>query len=149
MEVEIIKFSLTSSISLEGLNHIYSRVLNNIFFSKFEVLGNFLTFSQKSWFIVFVSIRKRMKNLNGYFFNLLSRLRIFWFYNWLRSFSWLRWLDWLWFWLNRLFLSYRFIKIVLGVYIVIDLWIFNLRTTDKTNSSNLIALFRFLIFGRD
>lgn len=133
MEIEIIKFSLTSSISLKGSDYINSRVLNNVLVSKLKVLSNFLTLSQKSWLIVLVSIRKRMKNLKFYFLNLLNRLRIFRFCNSLRGFSWLRWLHWLWFWLNRLFLSYRFIRIIFRVYIVIDL-----RITNKTNSANLI-----------
>jgi len=95
----MIEFSLACSISLERFNYINSSVLNNIFISKFEVFGDFLTFSKEARLVKFIFVSKRVKNLKSYLFYLLNRLRIFsWFYSWLRSFSLLSrliWLTWL------------------------------------------------------
>lgn len=46
MEVEIVKFSLTCSISLKRSHNINSRVQCNIIFWEFEVLSYFLAFSE-------------------------------------------------------------------------------------------------------
>lgn len=136
IEIESIKFTLSCSISLERFHDINCSVLDDVFFSKSEVLGYFLSFSEESWFIILVSVRKRMKDFNRYFFNLCSRLSNFnWLHHWFRSF------------LNRLFLRLRFVRIIFRIYIVIDLRGFYLRRADDTNSSDLITLFRFLVLS--
>lgn len=60
MEVEIVELSLSGSVSLERTNDIDCAMKHSIFFSKLEVFSNFLSFSQKSRFIVFVSLAEPM-----------------------------------------------------------------------------------------
>lgn len=45
MEVEIIEFSLASSVGLEGPDDIDSRMVGDVLLIKFEVLCDFFSFS--------------------------------------------------------------------------------------------------------
>lgn len=77
LEVELVEFSLSVSVGFKRSDNINSTVLVDVFFSKFEVLGNFLTFSQKARFVMFIDLSISLEDFNlNIFFLSLWRLRL-------------------------------------------------------------------------
>ena len=77
MEIEIVEFSLSGSVSFERTNNINSTMFGYVFLSKLEVFSYFLSFSQESRFIVFIDFTISLNRLNlNSFFDGLRWLRI-------------------------------------------------------------------------
>lgn len=77
VKIEVIEFSLACSISLEGSDHIHSRMAGDVLLLELEIFCHFLSLPQVARLVELVFVSEAVDNLNGYFFLLLFRLWLF------------------------------------------------------------------------